>query len=303
MDHLQSLRVFVKVADIGTFTGAAENLDLSNAVTTRLVAALEERLGIRLFQRTTRRVSLTETGHIFLDRARQIVEDIDDAENLITAQHQAPAGILRIAVPVAFGLRNMTGLLKEYMERYPEVVPHVMVSDEPVDIVAHRCDVAITPDGMEHGTSLVMRRFTSSALFLVASPEYIARKGMPRSPADFDRHVFLTHASNELNVSRRTIEEMGDTVLREDQCLVANNVEMLRRFAVGGLGIAVLPCYLVAAEVAAGQLVRLLPDRSLPPIGMNLAFASRRNMAAKVRTFVDFMVEKFAAFPDGVPGP
>jgi len=303
MDHLQSLRVFVKVADIGTFTGAAESLDLSNAVTTLLVAALEERLGVRLFQRTTRRVSLTETGHIFLERARQIVEDIDDAENLITAQHQAPAGILRIAVPVAFGLRNMTWLLKEYMERYPEVIPQVMLSDEPVDIVAQRYDVVITPDGNQPGTTLVMRRFTSSSLFLVASPEYIARKGMPRGPADFDRHVFLSHASNELNFSQRTIDELGDAVLREEQCLVANNVEMLRRFAVGGLGIAVLPCYLVSAEIAAGQLVRLLPDRSLPSIGMNLAFTSRRNMAAKVRTFVDFMVEKFVAFPDGVPGP
>ena len=303
MDHLQSLRVFVKVAEIGTFTGASESLDLSSTVTTRLVAALEERLRVRLFQRTTRRVSLTETGHIFLERARQIVEDIDDAENLITAQHQAPAGVLRIAVPVAFGLRNMTELLKEYKQRYPEVTPHLTLTDDTVDIVAHRFDVVIAPDGNQQGATLVLRRFTSSPLLLVASREYIARNGMPRSAADFEQHVFLTHTSDELNVNQRLVDEIGGAALREDQCMVANNIEMLRRFAVGGLGIAMLPGYLVATEIASGQLVRLLPDRVQPPIGMNLVFMSRRNLAAKVRTFVDFMVEKFAANPDGVPGP
>jgi LysR family transcriptional regulator, transcriptional activator for dmlA len=293
MDHLESMRVFVKVAETASFSRAADSLDVSASAITRLVAALEKRLGARLFQRTTRSVLLTEAGQTFLDRARRIIEDVEDAENIISAQQQAPGGILRIASPVAFGLRHLSLLLKNFTDIYPLVVPHVTLSDDAVNLVEQRFDVAIVPDGDNYSSTLIMRHFVSSPLLLVAAPAYVARHGLPRAPTDLERHVLLSHVEDELGVGLDFLEQIADVILRPETQIVANNVEMIYRLALDGHGIAALPEYLVEADIDSGVLVGLLPMVQLPLLNLNIAFASRKNLPTKVRAFVDFIVDHF----------
>jgi LysR family transcriptional activator of dmlA len=301
MDHLESMRVFVKVAETASFSRAADSLDVSASAITRLVADLEKRLGARLLQRTTRSVSLTEAGQTFLTRARRIIEDVEDAENIISAQQQAPSGILRIASPVAFGLRHLSLLLKNFADVCPLVVPHVVLSDDAVNLVEQRFDVAIVPDSGNHGNTLVMRHFVSSPLQLVAAPGYISRRDLPRVAIDLERHVLLSHPADELGTGLQFIEQLTDVVLRPETQIIANNLEMIYRLALDGHGIAALPEYLVEADVTSGALVALLPMVQLPLLNLNIAFASRKNLPAKVRAFVDFIVDHYRSLACKVP--
>jgi LysR family transcriptional activator of dmlA len=287
------MRVFVKVAEVSSFTHAADKLDISPAMATRAVAALETRLGVRLLQRTTRRVSLTESGEVFLERARSIVADLDDAENMVAAQQRAPGGILRIAAPVAFGLRHLSPLLKSFAERYPLVVPHITLSNDPVNLVERRFDVAVIPDGDHYSTTLVMRRFTTSPLCLVAAPDYLARCGTPLTLSELEHHVFLAHSGDGLTAPQRFLEPIKDALRRVEKQIVANNLEMIYRFTLEGFGVAALPDYLVHREIEAGELVQLLRTVDLPSLNLNIAYASRKNLATKVRAFVDFTLEYF----------
>lgn len=287
------MRVFVKVAEASSFTHAADKLDISPAMATRAVAALEARLNVRLLQRTTRRVSLTDAGQVFLDRARSIMMDLEDAENTVAAQQRAPGGILRIATPVAFGLRYLGPLLKAFAEIYPLVVPHVTLAHGQIDLVERRFDVAVMPDGEHYSNTIIMRRFTASPLRLVASPAYLARHGMPATFAELEQHVFLAHSGDGLSAGQRLLEPLKDTLRRIETQIAANNLEMICRFALEGFGIAALPDYLVHREIESGELVQLLKAVELPSLNLNIAFASRKNLAMKVRAFVDFTIDYF----------
>jgi len=293
LDHLESIRVFVKVAEISSFTHAADSLDISPAMATRGVAALETRLGVRLLQRTTRRVSLTDAGQTFLERARGIMADLEDAEDQVITQQRAAGGILRIAAPVAFGLRYMSPLLKAFAEVYPLVEPHVALSNDPINLVERRFDVAVIPDGDHYGSTLIMRRFTASPLRLVATPDYLVRRGTPATLADLASHVFLAHSGDGLSAPLRSIEPIKDALQRVERRIVANNLEMIYRFALEGFGFAALPDYLVHREIESGELVQLLTDVELPSLNLNIAYASRKNLAVKVRAFVDFTIKYF----------
>jgi len=295
LDHLESMRMFVKVADSGSFIRAADSLNVSAAAATRLVAALEKRLGARLLQRTTRNVSLTEVGRTFLQRANRILQDLEEAENLVSSQQCMPRGILRIGAPVAFGLQYLGPLLKAYTDAYPQVVPEVVLSPDPIDMVEHRFDAAIIPDGYNHTGSLIMRRFATSTLRLVATREYLERRGSPLQLADLREHVFLAHSVEGLGAPQRLLEPIKETLQKIDKQIVANNLEMIYRFAMTGLGIAALPDYLVQADLASGTLIRVLPEVKLPSLHLNVAYASRKNLAMKVRTFIDFVLHYFGA--------
>ncbi len=289
MDQLESMRTFVAVADAASFTRAARSLDISTTAVTRQVSALEARLGTRLLQRTTRSVCLTESGSIFLERVRRILEDIDDAQSVVATHQQAPAGVLRIAVPVAFGLRHMSQLLKAFLIRFPQVTPNITLTNEPVDLIEQRVDLALVPDGDGYRNSLIMRRVAASPLRFVAAPAYLASRGMPVETNDCKRHVFLAREG----VGMCVLESMARVPSLFAAKIVANNYAMVHRFALEGLGVAALPAYLVEGDLHNGRLMALLPTFELPQLNLNIAYASRRNLPAKVRVFVDFAVEYF----------
>ncbi|MGU2419707.1 LysR family transcriptional regulator [Burkholderia cenocepacia] len=306
MDHLQSMRVFVKVAEFGSFTKAAATMDMSNSVVTRHIAELEEGLGTRLLNRTTRSLSLTESGHVYLERARQILDDLDELEHTLVARNHEPVGTLRIVAPVVFGLNNLAPALHTYAQRYPRVVPNVTLVEREVNLVEEGFDVGIVIGETVRNTSVVMRRLARGCIAVCATPAYLSQHGVPRRPEQLlDHHCLSLPADQWGDASVFTGPDGEKILVRPTNVMVANNAEMLRQLALLGHGIAIVPSYLIERDVAGGRLVGLLHDYPLPCVDVHIAYPSRHYLPAKVRTFIDHLVEQYASAPTGeqaVPG-
>ncbi|MFC5429294.1 LysR family transcriptional regulator [Paraburkholderia denitrificans] len=299
MDHLQSMRVFVKVADLGSFARAAAAMDISNAVVTRHVADLESRLGTRLLNRTTRSLSLTESGQVYLERTRQILDELEDVEQMVVARNHEPVGTLRIVAPVVFGLHNLAPVLQTYTQRFPQVVPDVSLVDRQVDLVEEGFDLGIVAARQMRSASIVTRRLTTGRMTVCATPAYLEKHGTPTRPEQLIDHPSLSLPSEYWGDERVFTGPEGEIRVRPANVIIANNTEMLRQFALLGMGIAVLPSYLIGSDMARGRFVRLLSEYRLPQIEINIAYPSRRHLPAKVRTFIDHLVEHFSQTPNG----
>jgi len=293
MNQLQSMRVFVKVADLGSFVRAATSLDLSTAVVTRHVADLEARLGTRLLNRTTRRLSLTESGATYLERVRHILDDLEGVEQMLAARHHEPVGTLRIVAPVVFGLQSLAPAVQSYAARYPDVVPDVTLADRQADLVDEGFDVGILIGRPARSASIVTRRLTTCQLTVCATPAYLERHGTPTRPEDLRSHPCLSRPPEQGGEERVFSGPQGPVRVRPANAIAANNSEMLRQFALLGMGVAILPSYLIGQDLAEGRLVELLGDYRLPEIEITIAYPSRLHLPAKVRTFVDHLVEHF----------
>ena len=294
MNQLQSMRVFVKVAELGSFVGAAGALDLSAAVVTRHVADLEARLSTRLLNRTTRRLSLTESGTTYLERVRHILDDLEGVEQMVVARNHEPVGTLRIVAPVVFGLHSLAPVVQSYAARYPDVVPDVTLADRHADLVEEGFDVGILLARHMRSASIVTRRLTTAYMIVCATPAYLTQRGTPAHPEDLLRHPCLSRPSEQGGEERVFTGAGGGQVrVRPVNAIAANNTEMLRQFALLGMGVAILPSYLIGRDLASGRLVPLLGDYRLPPIDISIAYPSRLHLPAKVRTFVDHLVEHF----------
>ncbi|MFM0593370.1 MULTISPECIES: LysR family transcriptional regulator [Paraburkholderia] len=293
MNQLQSMRVFVKVADLGSFVGAAGALDLSTAVVTRHVADLEARLGTRLLNRTTRRLSLTESGSTYLERVRHILDDLEGVEQMVVARNHEPVGTLRIVAPVVFGLHSLAPVVQSYAARYPDVMPDVTLADRQVDLVEEGYDVGIMVTRHMRSASIVTRRLTTGYMTVCATPAYLAQHGTPTRPEHLLGHPCLSRPSEQGGDERVFTGPEGEVRVRPSNAIAANNTEMLRQFALLGMGVAILPSYLIGRDLASGRLVPLLGDYRLPQIEITIAYPSRLHLPAKVRTFIDHLVEYF----------
>lgn len=294
MDRLQSMRVFAKVVEQGSFAGAAKALELSNAVVTRLVADLEEHLGTRLLHRTTRRLSLTETGHAYLERVVQILQEIDDAEAIASAQSARPAGTLRIYSQLGFGQQQLSQLLPLYTKRFPDVTLDVTISDRTVDLVEERIDIGIFIDIQRFDASMIARQLGVSEVLLCASPEYISRHGAPQKLGDISSHACLNFSYEQLRHAWPVRNANGDTVnVPVNNKVISNNGDFLRQCAIAGMGIVIRPSFALGDDLAAGRLVRLLPGNNLGQLSVVMVYPSRRLLSATVRSFVDFMTAQF----------
>lgn len=293
MNQLQSMRVFVKVADLGSFVRAAAALELSTAVVTRHVADLEARLGTRLLNRTTRRLSLTESGTTYLERVRHILDDLEGVEQMVVARNHEPVGTLRIVAPVVFGLHSLAPVVQSYAARYPDVVPDVTLADRHVDLVEEGFDVGILVAWHMRSASIVTRRLTTGYMTVCATPAYLAQHGTPTRPEHLLAHPCLSRPSEQGGEERVFTGPDGEVRVRPTNAIAANNTEMLRQFALLGMGVAILPSYLIGRDLASGRLVTLLADYRLPQIEITIAYPSRLHLPAKVRTFIDHLVEHF----------
>jgi DNA-binding transcriptional LysR family regulator len=300
VDDLDSMRIFVKVADLGGFTRAASAMRISNAVATRHVADLEGRLGTRLLNRTTRRLSPTESGHVYLERIRQILEELDDVEQMVTSRNLEPAGTLRIAAPVVFGLHKLAPVLQTYATRYPKVMPDITLVDRPVDVAEEGFDVGIVIARSMRHANVVARRLTTASMTVCAPPDYIRKHGTPTRPEQLSEYPCLSLASDYWGEEWAFTGREGEVRVRPTNAIVANNTEMLRQFALLGMGIAVLPSYLIEHDVMRGNLVTLLNNYRLPQIEINIAYPSRRYFPAKIRTFVHHLFRHFNPSPHSV---
>jgi DNA-binding transcriptional LysR family regulator len=293
LDRFAEIELFVQVAETGSLSRAAEALGLSNAAASRHLQALEDRLGARLVERNTRRLFLTDTGQEFFSRAKTLLADLKDAEDVVNAHTLNPTGMLRISASLSFSMQHIAPLLRAYTERYPNVTVHVEAANRYLDIIDNNIDVAIRTREFEPDSNITVRRLAQTRRILVAAPRYLARHGRPKTLEELAQHKLLiyTYANNpgELRFTR----DEQTTALQVKGLLESNDGQILRAAALDGMGILVQPTYIVYDDMVAGRLVPVLDEWDLPRLTVNLAYPSRKHLSAKVRTFIDFMAEHF----------
>lgn len=289
IDRFAALSAFVKVVELGSFVKAAARLSMSTSAVSRQVADLEAHLGVRLLNRTTRTLSLTGSGQAFLERAVQLLADLEEAEAAVAAAALVPRGTLRLTAPITFGERYLAPAIAAFVARHDEVRFDVELSDRIVDIVDEGFDLAVRI-GEIRSQFLVARRIGATSLVCCAAPSYLERHGTPRTPDDLARHSCLTYEYAATRHQWRFIgADGGDRVVRIGGPLHANNGRMLGALAVEGAGIVCEPDFILAPDLERGALVPILTDWTLPSIAIHAAYPSRRHLSAKVRAFVDFL--------------
>ncbi|MBL8286566.1 MAG: LysR family transcriptional regulator [Rubrivivax sp.] len=293
MDRWAEIALFVQVAELGSLTKAAEALELSNAAASRHLAALEERLAARLVQRNTRRLSLTDVGEAFYRRCKPLLAELHEAEAEVNAAVLKPTGTLRITGSLSFCMIHIAPRLPEFTERYPELRVEIVAANRYYDLLDSGIDVAIRTREFEADSNITVRRLAETRRILAASPQYLQRHGAPATPLDLARHKLLIYTNAHNPDQLRFTREGQVLVLPVQGLLEANDGQVLRAAALKHLGILVQPMYIVHEDVVAGRLVPVLREWELPRLTVNVAYPSKRHLPAKVRAFVDFLVEQF----------
>jgi len=294
MDRFDAMRAFVNVVAEGSFTRAAERLGMSPQLVSKYVSQLEERLGVRLLNRTTRRVHPTEAGDRYAQHAQQVLDDVDDMEHQLGDLQQDARGQLRISAPVSFATRHLAAPLCEFQRAHPAVGIDLQLNDRKVDIVDEGFDVALRIGHLK-SSSLIARRIVPVRLVLCASPGSLARHGTPGCPEALKGHRYLRYGYLEPDTSSPLYPWLGASA--QDGGLVSNNGDVLVAAAIAGAGIALQPTFICGEAIAAGRLQVLLPEYEPPAMGLYAVYAHRKLLASKVSTFVDFLSGYFGDPP------
>lgn len=292
------MRVFAAVVDSGSFAGASDRLKLSRAMASKYIAHLEEHLGTRLLQRTTRKLTLTESGTAYYERCVQILSDVADAEAQALHQTEAPRGTLRLTVPVSFGILHLGPVVTSYMKQYPEVKLDLVVTDRNVDLIEEGLDLAIRIGSLSE-SGLIARKIASDRVVLCGAPEYFAQHGVPKVPADLKHHNCLTYTYAATGDEWKLTGPDGTVhVVKVTGNLCATNGDMVKQAALGGIGMMRQPLFLMADDLRAGRLVQVLGEYTIRDIGIYAVYPSRKHLSAKVRTFIDLLSSAFSLNPE-----
>ncbi|MDR3376182.1 MAG: LysR family transcriptional regulator [Ancalomicrobiaceae bacterium] len=292
MDRLTSMSVFVKAAELGSFSAAAEALETSSQLVGKHVQRLEQHLGVRLLNRTTRRQSLTDIGRVFFERARNILAELEAAEALAAETRATPRGRLRVNAPVTFGIHALTPRLPDYLGRHPEVGIDLTMTNRYVDLVDEGFD-AVFRVGQLDDSSLIARPLKPYRLILCASPTYLDGRAPLRTPADLPRHSCLGFSFGALRTHWEFDGPDGRISVPVTSRIMMDNGEALLAAARAGLGIMLQSSEMVQPEIEAGRLVSLLPEYRAPPYPFHLLYAPDRRLTPKLRSFIDFAAEVF----------
>ena len=294
MDRWTEIELFVQVAELGSLSRAAVALGLSNAAASRHLAGLEERLSARLVQRNTRRLFLTDVGDAFYQRCKPLLAEMQVAEGAVNAAVLKPTGLLRVMASLSFSMIIVAPLLPEFAARYPDLRVEIVASNRYSDLLENGIDVAIRNREFENDSAITVRRLAETQRMLAASPQYLQRHGAPRTPDDLAQHQLLIYnLAHQPNLLRLTRDGVALTVPVHG-ILEANDGQVLRAAALNHHGILIQPMYIIHDDVVAGRLVPLLQEWELARLTINIAYPTRRHLPAKVRCFVDFLVEQFA---------
>jgi DNA-binding transcriptional LysR family regulator len=293
MDRLTGMTVFARVVECGGFSAAARRLAMSPAMASNHVRELEERLGVRLLNRTTRQVSLTDIGKEYYEQCSQILAAIQEADEAAAARHAKPTGILRLNCTTALG-PLIAPVAAEYLGRYEDMAVEVIMTERMVDLIDEGFDLAVRMTPVPE-SSLISRRLAGYRHVLCAAPDYIAQRGAPQAPADIARHNCLQYAHYPFGDEWHFTGADGEHRVRVRGNLETNNGEMLRLAVLRGLGLALMPRFLIAAELRSGQLVPLL--EAFPPrqLSIQLVYPHRHHLSAKVRSFIDLLIDRTAS--------
>lgn len=296
MDKLGNIQVFLAISRRGTFTAAAAELGISKAMASKQIEQLERSLGVRLLNRSTRRVGLTEAGAVYRDRMREILDELRETEDEIARLGSEPRGTLRLMSPVSFGAFHLTRAIGDFQMRYPQLSVDMTLADRAPDIIEEGFDLAIRIGEIEE-SSLVARRIAEVRIVLCASPEYLERAGAPANPMGLVGHNCLSYAGRQpirewtftMDGAVRTVPVTGS--------LRSNVGDPLRVAAIQGMGIAQLPTYMVGLDIKEGRLRALLEGFEPPKRPIHAVYSHRRYLSAKVRTFVSFLAERYYPVP------
>ncbi|MDD2767602.1 MAG: LysR family transcriptional regulator [Methylococcus sp.] len=297
MDKLTSMVVFTKVAKAGSFASAAKEMGLSRAMATKHVMQLENSLGVRLLNRTTRHLSLTEVGVVYLERCLQILDDLEETELAVTRLQTEPRGTLKLNAAPFFGAYHLAPAIAAFLEIYPDVNVELVVQAGYVDLVEEGFDLAIHLDELRD-SSLIARKLGTSQRIVCGSPSYFDRRGVPKTPEDLKMHNCLANSSLPPRDQWQFVSQDGkSTVIKVSGTLEANSADALRMAAISGLGLVLLPTYMVGQDVRKGRLQAVLTDYVPAPLDIHAVYPHRKHLSAKVRTFVDFLHERFHPTP------
>ena len=297
MENLTDVAVFVQVVDSGSFTTAAERLKLSKSVVSKYVTRLENRLGARLLNRTTRRLSLTEIGRAFYTRSQRGLQELEEANAEVLRLQSAPRGTLRINTPMSFGILHIAPALADFLSRYPELSVEMNLDDRKVDLIEEGFDLAVRISDLPD-SSLVARKLGPCRHVVCASPEYLQRHGTPQTPEDLREHNTITFRYQESPSEWRFLSpEERYVSVAVSGSIQMNNSLALRETLLQGGGITLTPTFVVGADIRAGRLQPLLPNYRTLELSIYIIYPQRQHLSPKVRAFVDFMVERISDVP------
>jgi DNA-binding transcriptional LysR family regulator len=287
MDRLEAMHVFVTVADLRGFAPAARKLRLSPSAVTRLIAALEEHLGVRLLQRTTRQVRLTDVGTRYLERARRILADVEEADGSAREERNRPSGRLVVSAPVGFGRLHVGPVMTDYLKRYPEVACELRLSDNLVNLVEDAVDAAVRI-GHLADSSLVARQVGEMRRITVATPGYLKRRGEPKTPEELPEHQTIAFGPA---TSWRFLLEGREIEVMPSPRFASNSADAALQYAEAGGGITRVLAYQAAEGLKRGRLKILLAKYEQPALPIHIVYPTSRLLSAKVRAFIDLVVE------------
>jgi DNA-binding transcriptional LysR family regulator len=297
MRRFEELQAFVAVVEAGSFTAAAERLDSAKSAISRRVSSLEDRLGVQLLRRTTRKLNLTDTGQSFYEHSARILADIDEAEAAVLQEHGELRGSLRVALPLSFGLRHMSQPIAEFSRQHPRVIFDLDLNDRRIDLVQEGADLAIRIGRLRDST-LIARRLFDARTVVCASPDYLDKHGVPETPDDLRSHDCLVYGN---------LAEPGKWVYKDaagishsvdvNVAMTASSGDFLCEAAVRGLGIVLQPTFIAGERICNGELVPILRDYEWPVTPAYAVYPPTRHLSYRVRAFIDFLAEQFAGVP------
>lgn len=292
MDKFQEMQSFVAVVDAGSFVGAADALDTSKAAISRHVAELEQRLGVRLLHRTTRKLSLTDDGQSFYHRCTELLAAVAEAENELSSRSAEASGLLRVSAPVTFGILHLAPLWGRFLAAHPKVDLDISLSDRTVDLVEDGFDLAIRIARTPH-PNLIARPLATTRIILCASPAYLKRRGTPKQPQDLSSHDVISYSYWSSRDEWTFDGPDGPVTVKTKPRIHANNGDTCRAAALQHQGIILQPSFLVQSDLRSGELKEILPKYRLGEFGIYAVYASRRQLPLKLRHLIDFLVEAF----------
>ncbi|MBR1224725.1 MULTISPECIES: LysR family transcriptional regulator [unclassified Bradyrhizobium] len=290
MDRIEAMQAFVTVADLQGFAPAARKLGLSPSGVTRLIAALEDRLGARLLQRTTRSLTLTDTGARYLERARQILSDVEEAESAAEGERTRPGGRLAVSAPNGFGRLHVSPVMTAYLKRYPDVSADLRLSDRMINLVEEGVDLAVRIGHLPDST-LVARHVGEMRRIVVASKDYLKRRGEPKTPEAIATHDTIHFGAMTAAPDWRFAAEGREIRVSSTPRFTSNSADAAIQYAEAGGGLTRVLAYQAADSLKAGRLRIVLAEFEQPALPIHIVYPTSRLLSAKVRTFIDLVTE------------
>lgn len=293
LNRIGDIAAFVAVVDSGNYTRASGSVGVSRSAIGKSITRLESQLGVRLLNRTTRQLSLTEEGRIMYERCKQILEDLEEVDATMALRREKPTGTLRLTAPLSLGQRHVLPVIDRFLKKWPELRADVVFSDRYVDLIEERFDIAIRIGEPKDDSRILTRTIATQHMVTCASPEYLARRGVPATPEELSKHdtVFFRNAEKRRNW--RYMTPFGDFIYDGPGRMDIDSSEAMLSSAIAGFGIIQLPDYLAFQALEKGELVAILTEFKIAPEPVRIIYPSKRHLSPRIRGFVDLIVDEW----------